>query len=1250
MPLAQLARRARNAKTGTAMLQNAAHYLGEAAAALAASYWLERVQAQERESSPAMQLQLRTIVSRGASFGAWVGLWREAAAVAGGLAALSSKLTEAQPLDRLQQALEAEADEIGDDGTDLARALRRGRKRGVLGFFEFLASFRNKIYGHGVMLAEAVCRRLARPFVDAVCHVIRQPAVFDGDWLGRSALDVLRPDEPRYWLRLSGVNERRPGDDKRWPSADKRQEGGLCFVGEGRVTALSFWVVQDEDATGLSRFGFFQRAPAKRGKGPLRIKGVEYLDYLSGRFRHDAHRDALQSAASRWMSADGTADGAAAADEHGDASLHARSADERRFGDFIIEAELGRGAMGIVYRARQLSLGRRVALKVLPPAMLTDPIALGRFHREVQALARCDHPNVVRVLTSGVEQSRPWFAMELVEGADLSEVFATLAAWKGKADLKAGHLSAASSSLRDRRRRRDSAAPSKAKSEDDAAALPEVPVEHPEPPALDQLDDGRQLYQRLAELFSEAAQGVEEIHSRGVLHRDIKPANLMLSGDGQRLVVMDLGLAKVSDASVSYTTASGGDFVGSARYAAPEQLQAKLLKVDHRADVYSLAATLYELATLTTLYPANEIPALLQQKLNEDPVPARSIERSVPRDLETILQKALARRPEDRYRSAAELSEDLQAFAQARPIRARPPSAFEYLRLFYVRQKRMVAVGAAAVTMLVVVVIAGFWLVNQQRSQAIKERDRASRERDRASRERDRAESLAMFIADDVYARLAPIGKLDLLDDVNDRMVEHYKSRDRAEPEAAYRYAEAVLRAAEVRHLQGKVEQARQGYLQAQQLLQKLDAAAEPSAKVRAALAQTYHQLAGAHFNQNDLAAAHDAADRALALRSALVKQEPEERAHRRQLARSERLMGVVRERQGQRAEALACYRRAVAIGRALTEGEPDDREARMELGRNLINVGDSLEAMGKLPEALAEYRAALTTLTALSVREPSNVKVKRQMATSHDSVARIHRKQGQAELAMTSYQQALELRAQLVRFDASRAGWQRDLAASHGHVAFIAQQRDDLDAAKTSYEKSLSLSQALVKRDATNVRWQMDVAITQANLAAVLSRRGDLAEARALYQASLDTRRGVVERDPSNAEYRHELALVYGLVAGVMAQQGEWKRAEEHARLGIAQYERITDGDPQNATWRRGLVDALRQQAKFLDKRGDRSAAKQQRERAIKLVETLEGAGGVTVAALKAEIRESKRQLAKPPAIVQEPIVSRSRKGDAYE
>ena len=328
---------------------------------------------------------------------------------------------------------------------------------------------------------------MGRPLLAAVAHVAVQASLLDGHWLGRTGISVLGEESGRHWKRLAGLDaEFLEPSDSGLPPADDADPRFLHFVRGSEVVSAAFLVAQEEDATGLSRFGFFQRL----GKG--RKGGVDYVDYIGAPFRSDETTAAAQEALADAAGPAGEAEGAPSPE----------AADERRFGDYVIEGELGRGAMGIVYRARQISLGRVVALKVLPPTLLGDPVAMGRFHREGMVLARCDHPNVVRVLAYGIEQGRPWYAMEQVDGSDLSQVFATLSGWKGSGELSAGHISAASAS----RGGRSGAA-------DPASGEPPGPeggatrTQPAAPPAL--AARGGSIYRAWARLFAQAAEGIE---------------------------------------------------------------------------------------------------------------------------------------------------------------------------------------------------------------------------------------------------------------------------------------------------------------------------------------------------------------------------------------------------------------------------------------------------------------------------------------------------------------------------------------------------------------------------------------------------------------------------------------------------------------------------------------------------------------------------------------------------------------------
>ena len=350
-------------------------------------------------------------------------------------------------------------------------------------------------------------------------------------------------------------------------------------------------------------------------------------------------------------------------------------------GDFQIIREVGRGGMGVVHEAVQLSLGRRVALKVLPFASGLDAKHLQRFKTEAHAAAGLHHTNIVPVYAVGCERGVHFYAMQLIDGRSLDAVIqerrreATPAPPAGEStvDFRAGPTSGSPASARTGQR----------------------------------TIRGRESYRWAAQLAAQAAGALEYAHEAGVIHRDIKPANLLLDAKGT-VWVTDFGLAHVS-ADISLTQT--GDMVGTLRYMSPEQASGRRVLVDHRTDVYSLGATLYELLTLQPIFDGPDRQALLCQILSSEPRPPRSIDRSIPAELETIVLKALAKAPEERYATAAEMAADLHCFLDEKPILARRPSLVERTRKWMRRHPSfvgsavlllvLIAVGLATTTVLV---------------------------------------------------------------------------------------------------------------------------------------------------------------------------------------------------------------------------------------------------------------------------------------------------------------------------------------------------------------------------------------------------------------------------------------------------------------------------------------------------------------------------------------------------------------------
>ncbi len=336
-------------------------------------------------------------------------------------------------------------------------------------------------------------------------------------------------------------------------------------------------------------------------------------------------------------------------------------------GDFRLLREIGRGGMGIVYEAEQLSLGRRVALKVLPFAWTLDPRQLQRFRNEARAVAHLHHTNIVPIYSVGCERGVHFYAMQYVEGRPLSAVIQELR----QMTVATGGSPVAVPAL-----------PS-AETASGRMAANTLPL------TTEGQTRGKAFCRTAARLGVQAAEALEHAHDQGVVHRDVKPGNLLVDAHGH-LWVSDFGLAQFqTDAALTVT----GDVVGTLRYMSPEQALGKRGLVDHRTDVYSLGATLYELLTLAPVFEGRERGELLRQIADDEPRPPRRLNPAIHGDLETIVLKALAKRPEDRYATAKDFADDLRRFLEHRPILARRPTLPARVAKWSRRHPSVVAAG-----------------------------------------------------------------------------------------------------------------------------------------------------------------------------------------------------------------------------------------------------------------------------------------------------------------------------------------------------------------------------------------------------------------------------------------------------------------------------------------------------------------------------------------------------------------------------
>jgi eukaryotic-like serine/threonine-protein kinase len=369
----------------------------------------------------------------------------------------------------------------------------------------------------------------------------------------------------------------------------------------------------------------------------------------------------------------------------------------RPLGDFQLVREIGRGGMGVVYEAMQLSLGRCVALKVLPFAAALDERHLQRFKNEAQAAAQLHHTNIVPVYAVGCERSVHFYAMQLIEGESLAYVI------KEMRKLRAG------TPLEDvvgRKTRADRLPHSRSANVDSNAvsspsfASSSVVASQAATMDLSTLRSNKptDYFRAVAKLGLQAAEALDYAHQLGVVHRDIKPANLLLDKRGV-LWITDFGLAQCyADSGLTHT----GDLIGTLRYMSPEQAGGKAVLLDQRTDIYSLGATLYELLTLEHALPGETRDQLLYQLGQMEPRSLRSVDKNIPPELDTIIFKAMSKDTADRYLTAKALADDMRRFLDDEPILARPPSLWDK-SIKWTRRHKSLARSAVAMLLLALV-------------------------------------------------------------------------------------------------------------------------------------------------------------------------------------------------------------------------------------------------------------------------------------------------------------------------------------------------------------------------------------------------------------------------------------------------------------------------------------------------------------------------------------------------------------------
>jgi hypothetical protein len=800
-------------------------------------------------------------------------------------------------------------------------------------------------------------------------------------------------------------------------------------------------------------------------------------------------------------------------------------------GDYCIVREIGRGGMGVVYEAEQISLQRRVALKVLPFASALDARHLQRFKNEAQAAAHLHHQNIVPVYAVGCERGVHYYAMQYIEGHTLAAVID--AGKKSVHSLCEGETQSLTALATER------------------SAKVEKPI------------------RGAAYLALQAAEALEYAHQMGIIHRDIKPANLLLD-TRHNLWIADFGLAHIQgDARLTRT----GDLLGTMRYMSPEQALGRG-PVDQRSDVYSLGATLFELLTLQPAFSGKDRQELLRQIAFEEPLALRQVDSAIPVELETIVLKAMAKEPDGRYPRAQDLADDLRRFLDDQPIHARRPTVWDRTRRWTRRHQPVVTWGFVSLALLFVAGVVGIVCYNAEVRQ---ERDEKNAALEATETQRLKAEANLHRALDAIERMLKQVNEGDIafgphMDKVRLKisadaleLCQQLLQDESAGPEARFCTARASSLAGMVKfnaghgaageenirkafdlyrelasdfpfiseyriawahaclewglglHRIGRPEESERFAQQALTLWRELVQAEPANALFREHLAYVISKRGYMLWSMDRFPEAE--ADYGEALRLvANLHGGSSEQTTRATLLQIETLnsLGVLQRTSGRYLDAEKSFREVLALTQVCSPGDVQDARAQGHLGVVLW-------LLGRPEEAEVYLRQAVQTRANHQVSDPSSPGLRQEMALGDRWLGQCLAWTGRSE-AETELRKALQIQEEIA--DQSHASGDRShLATSQCVLANLYRDTGRLAEAEPYYQRALLFLEDYAAAAPDNLDRQLNLGLVADHRGRALAAHGQASAARGAFEKALKALTRAVQLGPNRHDTHHCLA-----------------------------------------------------------------------------------------------------------------------------
>lgn len=780
--------------------------------------------------------------------------------------------------------------------------------------------------------------------------------------------------------------------------------------------------------------------------------------------------------------------------------------------DYRIVSRIGEGGMGVVYEAIQESLGRRVALKVLPSALAQDAKYVERFTREAQSAAKLHHTNIVPVFEVGGEDITLFYAMQFIEGHSLEELRKEIArlrqAGESLAQSSISHLLGSSEHSR-----------SSASGGSEHAQF-------------------RAYTKSVARIGMEIADALAYAHAREIIHRDVKPSNLILDQQGT-VWLTDFGLAKTVDSDLTAT----GDVLGTIRYLAPEGFKGK---ADQQSDIYALGVTLFEMLTLRSPFDASNRAQLMQQIVDHEPKRPRDIDERIPVDLETILLKAIDKNPAKRYSSAEQFGEDLRRFTADQPVLARRASWAEQTLRWMRRNVALTAAMFSMVVTIAVLVAATFAILGQKK--------RSDQNFERAEQQKELAEEnfqLAYAAVDQFYDKVTNETLLEepgmealrksLLSEAGD----FYKdlARRRANNnELQADYVTAVYRYATITNFIESTEKAIQLL---NDLVKETETEGELSEELLLSLIPVHHALGTYIEESGDAEGGLTHQQQALEYAERLVELDEENWEYQLQKCLS---IGKQVRYHGSRGDFEKAYetaRQALDILNALDLEAINDANLWMHHGLAVRLIGSIDTATGKYEDAIDAFAEAIEDYERALELKPESKLLLRYIGVAQGGISNMQSRIGQVEQSLASNRQAIDTFEELVTNHPLDSLYQYDLSNQLSTLAIAQWKNQDYPEALANGLRAMRLREQLAQRFPETIKYITRLGRIYQNVSLYYGNVKNEGESETYARKAVEIAERVVELQPESVRYRSDLSRTRSHLANLLVDQERQDEAE---------------------------------------------------------------------------------------------------------